>query len=103
MDEQQGGYRALMVLSQLELCPVPLALHHLYRQDRVRSKEEGLWWCTVNHRWHGGLSADGLIYSTDGRIGGSTTCNTQELNESLEEWEMRQTGRKQEWKKARGV
>ena len=31
---------------------------------------------------------DGLIYSTDGRIGGSTTRNTQELNERLEEWEM---------------
>ena len=24
---------------------------------------------------------DGLIYNTDGRIGGSTTHNTQELNE----------------------
>ena len=41
------------------------------------------------------MSVDGLIYSTDGRIRGSTTRNTQELNERLDEWEMRQTGRRQ--------
>ena len=45
---------------------------------------------------------DGLIYSTDGRIGGSTTSYTQELNVRLDEWEMRQktrvvrSGKKQE-------
>ena len=38
---------------------------------------------------------DGLIYSTDGKIGGSTSHNTQELNERLEEWEMRHTGGRQ--------
>ncbi len=38
------------------------------------------------------MSVDGLIYSTDGRIGGSTTRNTQELNERQDEWEMRKTG-----------
>ena len=48
------------------------------------------------------MFVDGLICSTDGRIGGSTTCNTQELNVRLDEWEMRQktrvvrSGKKQE-------
>ena len=41
------------------------------------------------------MSVDGLIYSTDGRIGGRTSCNTQQLNERLDEWEMRKTGRRQ--------
>ena len=41
------------------------------------------------------MSVDDLIYSTDGRIGGSATNNTQELNERLEEWEMMKTGRRQ--------